>query len=142
MKEEIKSVEENIRLIFKHWGFGEICSSIYAVLSLSDRPLTAKEISEHIDYAYTSTINALNKGIELGHLRKLRQGRKNVYYIDSDLSDIIKEKLSQFLEILEETEKSIKQLDERHRERLENFLKTLGSAIQFLKKLEKTEAKA
>ena len=140
--DRMKIVERNIKQVLNHWGFGEICSSIYAALALSDRPLTAKEISKHIDYAYTTTINALNRSIGLGHIRKMRQGRKNVYYIDSDLSDIIKEKLSHFLEILEETEKSIKQLDDRYRERLKGALKTVDSAIQFLKKLKKTEASA
>ena len=140
--DKIKTVERNIKQVLNHWGFGEICSSIYAALALSDRPLTAKEISKHIDYAYTTTINALNRSIGLGHIRKMRQGRKNVYYIDSDLSDIIKEKLSHFLEILEETEKSIKQLDDRYRERLKGALKTVDSAIQFLKKMKKTEASA
>ena len=139
--DKIKTVERNIKQVLNHWGFGEICSSIYAALALSDRPLTAKEISKHIDYAYTTTINALNRIIGLGHIRKMRQGRKNVYYIDSDLSDIIKEKLRHFLEILEETEKSIKQLDDRYRERLKGALKTVDSAIQFLKKMEKTEAR-
>ena len=139
--DKIKIVERNIKQVLNHWGFGEICSSIYAALALSDRPLTAKEISKRIDYAYTTTINALNRIIGLGHIRKMRQGGKNVYYIDSDLSDIIKEKLRHFLEILEETEKSIKQLDDRYRERLKGALKTVDSAIQFLKKMEKTEAR-
>jgi DNA-binding transcriptional regulator GbsR (MarR family) len=140
--DRMKIVEGNIKQVLNHWGFGEICASIYAALALSDRPLTAKEISKHIDYAYTTTINALNRSIGLGHIRKMRQGRKNVYYIDSDLSDIIKEKLSHFLEILEETEKSIEQLDDRYRERLKGALKTVDSAIQFLKKMKKTEARA
>jgi len=139
--DKIKIVERNIKQVLNHWGFGEICSSIYAALALSDRPLTAKEISKRIDYAYTTTINALNRIIGLGHIRKMRQEGKNVYYIDSDLSDIIKEKLRHFLEILEETEKSIKQLDDRYRERLKGALKTVDSAIQFLKKMEKTEAR-
>ncbi|HEC77100.1 MAG TPA: hypothetical protein ENI33_07585 [Thermoplasmatales archaeon] len=139
--DKIKIVERNIKQVLNHWGFGEICSSIYAALALSDRPLTAKEISKRIDYAYTTTINALNRIIGLGHIRKMRQEGKNVYYIDSDLSDIIKEKLRHFLEILEETEKSIKQLDDRYRERLKGALKTVDSAIQFLKKMEKMEAR-
>ena len=139
---KIKDVERNIKQVLNHWGFGEICSSIYAALALSDRPLTAKEISKRIDYAYTTTINALNKSIGLRHIRKMRQGRKNVYYIDSDLSDIIREKLSHFLEILEETEKSIKQLDDGYKKKLEGALKTVTSAIHFLKKMRGTEAKA
>jgi len=47
--DRIKTVERNIKQVLNHWGFGEICSSIYAALALSDRPLTAKEISKHID---------------------------------------------------------------------------------------------
>jgi len=140
--DKIKNVEYNIKQVLNHWGFGEICSSIYAALALSDRPLTAKEISKHIDYAYTTTINALNRSIVLGHIRKMRQGKKNVYYINSDLSDIIREKLNHFLEVLEETEKSIKQLDDGHKERLKGALKTVSSATQFLKKLKKMEARA
>jgi len=136
---KIKDVERNIKQVLNHWGFGEICSSIYAALALSDRPLTAKEISKRIDYAYTTTINALNKSIGLRHIRKMRQGRKNVYYIDSDLADIIREKLGHFLEILEETEKSIRQLDEGHRERLKEALKTVSSATLFLKKMKKVD---
>lgn len=139
MKGEIENVEENIKQIFRHWGFGELCSSIYAALALSDHPLTAKEISEHIEYAYTSTINALNKSIELGHIRKMRQGRKNVYYMNCDLADIVKENLRQFFEILKQTEKSIKQLDERYKKRLEDLLKVVTDAIDFLK-MEGTES--
>ncbi len=140
--DKIKIVEGNIKQVLKHWGFGEICSSIYTALALSDHPLTAKEISKHIDYAYTTTINALNRSIGIGHIKKMRQGRKNVYYIDSDLADIVREKLSHFLEILEETEKSIEQLDGGYRKKLRGALKTVDSAIQFLRKLNKMGAEA
>ncbi|MCD6477676.1 MAG: hypothetical protein J7K87_01610 [Candidatus Aenigmarchaeota archaeon] len=130
----IKTVEENIKKILNHWGFGEICSSIYAVLSLSDKPLTARELSRKIGYAYTTTINALNHSIGLGHIRKMRKDGSNVYYIDADISDIVKEELIKFVKVLEDTKKSIHTLDEKYRLRLKGLLKTINNSIQFLKK--------
>jgi len=140
--DKIERVKNNLKEVLKHWGFGEICSSIYATLALSDKPLTAKEISDHINYAYTTTINALNHAIGLRHIKKMRQGKKNVYYINSDLSYIIKEKLEQFLRILEETENSIKHLDRKYRKKLENALKTVNNATQYLKKIKNMRVKA
>jgi len=140
--DKIKQVENNLKMVLKHWGFGEICSSIYATLAVSDRPLTAREISERINYAYTTTINALNHAIGLRHIRRIRQEGKNVYTIEADLADIVNERLSHFLKLLEDTEKSIRQLDKRYRDKLKRAFETIDNAINFLKKLKgvKTEA--
>jgi len=140
--DKIKNVEYNIKQVLKHWGFGETCSSIYAALSLSSKPLTAKEIAKRIGYAYTTTINALNHSIGLGHVKKMRLGRKNVYYIDKDLADIIKEKLEYFLDTLEKTEESLRELEEKERKRLIGAIEIINNAITFLKRMKKVEAKA
>ena len=140
--DKIQHVENNLKMVLKHWGFGEICSSIYATLALSDRPLTAKEIAKHINYAYTTTINALNHSIGLRYINKMRHGRNNVYYISSGLGDIIKDRLGYFLETLEETERSIKKLDQGYREKLKTTLKIVTDAISVLKKMKKVEARA
>ncbi|HEC81077.1 MAG TPA: hypothetical protein ENI42_01445 [Thermoplasmatales archaeon] len=139
---KIKQVENNLKTVLKHWGFGEICSAIYATLALSTKPLTAKEISKRINYAYTTTINALNHSIRLRHIKKMRQGKKNVYHIDADLADIIKEKLDYFIELLEDTENSIQQLDEGYRKKLKKALKTVDNAIKFLRKMRKAGVRA
>ena len=133
---KIKEVENNLKEVLKHWGFGEICASIYAVLALSDKPLTANEISRHIGYAYTTTINALNNSIGLGHVRKTRIDGKNVYFIDADISDIIKERLEKFLKILEKTKESIENLDSLHKKKLKNTLEMVEKAIHFLQTIE------
>jgi len=140
--EKVKQVENNLKMVLKHWGFGEICSSIYATLAVSDKPLTAKEIADRINYAYTTTINALNHAIGLRHIRRMRHGRKNVYMIEADLADIVNERLNHFLKLLEDTEKSIRQLDKIYRDKLKRAFKTIDNAINFLKKLKgaKTEA--
>ena len=140
--DKIKQVENNLKMVLRHWGFGEICSSIYATLALSEKPLTAKEIAKRINYAYTTTINALNHAIGLRHIRRIRQDGKNVYTIEADLADIVNERLSHFLKLLEDTEKSIRQLDKKYRDKLKGAFKTIDNAINFLKKLKgvKTEA--
>ena len=140
--EKVKQVENNLKMVLKHWGFGEICSSIYAALALSDKPLTAREISNHINYAYTTTINALNHAIGLRHIKKMRLGRKNVYTIDADMADIINERLNHFLKLLESTEKSILQLDEKYKEKLRGAYKTINNAINILKKIRRVKAEA
>lgn len=140
--DKIKQVENNLKMVLRHWGFGEICSSIYATLALSEKPLTAKEIAKRINYAYTTTINALNHAIGLRHIKKMRQGRKNVYTIDADMAEIIKERLNHFLNLLEDTRKSIHELDEGHREKLRRTFKTINEAINFLRKLRRVRTRA
>ena len=137
---KIRQVENNVKMFLKHWGFGEVCSSIYAALTLSSKPLTARELSRRMDYAYTTTINALNHSIGLGHVKKMRQGKKYVYYIDVDLADIVKEKLGHFLKLLENTEKFVSRLDSDQKKNLEKPLKTIRNTITFLKKIKKVEA--
>ena len=140
--DEVKKVQDNLKMVLKHWGFGEICSSMYAVLALSNESLTAKELSDRIGYAYTTTINALNHSMGLGHIKKMRQGGRYVYYIDADLADIVKEKLDQFLDILEKTENSIQQLDKNLKRKLKTSLKTVDDAIKFLRNIRKVRAKS
>jgi len=137
--DKIKQVENNLKMVLKHWGFGEICSSIYATLAVSDRPLTAREISNRINYAYTTTINALNHAIGLRHIKKMRQGKRNVYTIDTNIDEIIKDRLKYFLELLENTKKSILQLDENYKARLKDSIGTISKAISFIKKMDSKE---
>ncbi|HEC89082.1 MAG: hypothetical protein DRN12_05560 [Thermoplasmata archaeon] len=138
--DKIKQVENNLKMVLRHWGFGEICSSIYATLAVSDRPLTAREISERINYAYTTTINALNRSIGLRHIKKIRENGRNVYTIETDLSDIIRERLNYFLLLLEETEDSIRKLDGNLKAKLRGVFRMIDNAKNFIKKIGKTKA--
>jgi len=78
----------------------------------------------------------LNNSIGLGHVRKTRIDGKNVYFIDADISDIIKERLEKFLKILEKTKESIENLDSLHKKKLRNTLKMVEKAIHFLQTIE------
>lgn len=137
---QIQQVERNIKSVLSHGGFEEIESSIYAALALADAPMTAREIADEINYAYTTTINALNHLIKLGHVSKRRQGRKNVYHLATDLTSIVKEDIRSFITLLKRTARSIQQLDRQHRQRIDNVLDMVNRSIAFLRNTTEVES--
>lgn len=135
----IRQVERNIKDVLSHGGFEEIDASIYATLTLADAPMTAQDIADDIDYAYSTTINALNHLIQLGHISKRRQGRKNVYYLATDLTRIVKGEVHQFITLLKQTARSIHRLDESHRHRMGEVLDMVNRSIRFLENVTEVE---
>ncbi|HID20329.1 MAG TPA: hypothetical protein EYP28_05275 [Methanophagales archaeon] len=89
-------------------------SFIYAVLITTHKPLSAEEIGERTNYAYSSTINYLNTLIRLGLVERFREFRKNRYVANVNFVELIK----------------------AERERVKSYLKQLGSDIEGIKDLE------
>ncbi|MEA2054421.1 MAG: helix-turn-helix domain-containing protein, partial [Candidatus Thermoplasmatota archaeon] len=136
---EIKKVENNVKNVLNHWGFEELSSSIYTALAISGKPLTAREISKHIDYAYSTTINALNNLIKLGYIQKMRDGRKNVYAANTDFVDIIHGERNRLFSLLRETSDEIHKLKSSYKRKLGGVLKMIENAIHYLEKTKKFE---
>jgi predicted transcriptional regulator len=128
---EMLHVERNIKDVLSHGGFDEIDASIYTALTLAGEPMTATEIADGIGYAYSTTINALNRLIRLGHVSKHRRGRRNIYYPATDLTGIIQAELHRFVSLLKQTAHSIQQLDEQ-RQRIDDVLDMVHRSIRFL----------
>jgi DNA-binding transcriptional regulator GbsR (MarR family) len=103
-----------VKAMMMNWGFGEGCSFIYAVLITTHKPLSAEEIGERTNYAYSSTINYLNTLIRLGLVERFREFRKNRYVANVNFVELIK----------------------AERERIKSYLKQLGSDIEGIKDLE------
>lgn len=103
-----------VKAMMMNWGFGEGCSIIYAVLITTHKPLSAEEIGERANYAYSSTINYLNTLIRLGLVERFREFRKNRYVANVNFVELIK----------------------AERERVKSYLKQLGSEIEGIKDLE------
>lgn len=103
-----------VKAMMMNWGFGEGCSIIYAVLITTHKPLSAEEIGERANYAYSSTINYLNTLIRLGLVERFREFRKNRYVANVNFVELIK----------------------AERERVKSYLKQLGSDIEGIKDLE------
>jgi DNA-binding transcriptional regulator GbsR (MarR family) len=103
-----------VKAMMMNWGFGEGCSIIYAVLITTHKPLSAEEIGERTNYAYSSTINYLNTLIRLGLVERFREFRKNRYVANVNFVELIK----------------------AERERVKSYLKQLGSDLEGIKDLE------
>jgi len=120
-----------VKAMMQNWGFGEGCSFIYAVLITSREPLSAEEIGERTNYAYSSTINYLNTLIRMGLVERVRRVRKNLYVANVNFVERIKaerEKVKGYLNQLGADLEGIKEL-EHLREKVER-------AIAYLRRVE------
>ena len=84
-----RSLYRETKALMMHWGFGETCSSIYALLFVSEEPLTAKEVADELGYAYSSMINELNKLRRESVISRERKGRKYAYSARKDVDSIL-----------------------------------------------------
>jgi len=103
-----------VKAMMMNWGFGEGCSFIYAVLITSREPLSAEEIGERTNYAYSSTINYLNTLIRMGLVERVRSIRKNLYVANVNFVERIK----------------------AEREKVKGYLNQLGADLQGIKDFE------
>ena len=122
-------------LMMKNWGFGEGCSTVYAVLLTSREPLSAEEISKRTNYAYSSTIYHLNTLMRWGLVERVRSTRKNVYVANVNFVELIKaehEKLMAHLKQLYEAVQGTKDLEHLgdEVERAIAYLKRVGSVAE------------
>ena len=118
-------------LMMKNWGFGEGCSTVYAVLLTSREPLSAEEISKRTNYAYSSTIYYLNTLMRWGLVERVRSTRKNVYVANVNFVELIKaehEKVMIHLKQLYEAVQGTKDL--------EYLSEEVERAIAYLKRVE------
>ncbi len=95
-----RSLYRETKALMMHWGFGETCSSIYALLFVSEEPLTAKEVADELGYAYSSMINELNKLRRESVISRERKGRKYVYSSRRDVESILLREKEKTLSIL------------------------------------------
>ena len=118
-------------LMMKNWGFGEGCSTIYAVLLTSREPLSAEEISRRTNYAYSSTISYLNTLMRWRLVERVRSTRKNVYVANVNFVELIKaehEKVMTYLKQLYEVIQGTKDL--------EHLSEEVERAIAYLRRVE------
>jgi len=73
----------------QNWGFGEGCSSVYAVLITSPEPLSVDEIGKKTNYAYSSTINYLNSLMRMGLVERIKSIKKNLYLANATFVELM-----------------------------------------------------
>ncbi len=123
----------SLKDIMIHWGFGDTEASIYALLALSSRPMTAKEISEKIGRAYSSVVNELNKLIRYGMVTRGKSGRCYYYSAVVDVMKIIKNERRKVINLLSQTKES---LERTYGDSFNELKRHLDEAIRYLGKMD------
>ena len=113
-EKNVDNAIRHVKAMMMNWGFREGSSFVYGVLITSREPLSAKEISEKTNYAYSSIINYLNTLIRMGLVERVRIIRTNLYVADVNFVAMIK----------------------TEREKIKGYLNQLGSALEGIKDLE------
>lgn len=136
LENPVERILRCVKAMMMNWGVGEGCSSIYAVLITSGQPLSAEEIGERTNYAYSSTINYLNTLIRMGLVERVRSVRKNLYVANVNFVERIKaerEKVKGYLNLLRDDLDGIKDL--------EHLKDKVECAIAYLRRIESTADK-
>ncbi len=117
--------------VMLHWGFRETAASIYALLVMENRPMTAKEIADKIGRAYSSVINELNTLRRYGLVDRRRVDRKCIYTAVTDLVEIIKNERRRVMKFFKEIKEGIDDRDE-----YKKIIENVEKAIEYLGKIE------
>ncbi len=132
MDEAVERAMRRMKAMMVNWGFGEGCSTVYAVLATAREPLTAEEIGKRTNYAYSSTINYLNTLIRMGLVDRVRRFRKNLYIANVNFVALIKAELDKFKDHLYQLGSDLEGVKE-----LEHLNSKIEHAISYLKKVER-----
>lgn len=126
-----EKVRKKLRNVLKEWGLGEAEAEIFATLATSDG-LTAKEISDELGYAYSTTINCLNNLRRMGYVERSKKKRKFVYFANTDFASLVEREIKKITSSLKEIVREIHELEDRYKNRLKELAMRIEKAIKYL----------
>lgn len=110
-------------------GIPRSCARILAILYLSEKPLTSKELAELTGYS-KSTISAATRMLASRRMiRKLKQGRRDTYVAQISLSQLL---LEAQISLLEHVVKKIREMRLKINSALGRKLATVESELTSL----------
>ncbi len=135
MEESKKLIIELFSEIAKIHGLNKSVGAVYAILYLSDKPLTISDIMEELKISKGNVSMSLRKLEELGFVKKvwIKGERKNYYTaVDgfSSIKDIAKKKYKLISEVYEKIE------DEKLKKKLKRLRDVSKEIYNLLKKYE------
>ncbi|ACV24375.1 transcriptional regulator, TrmB [Methanocaldococcus fervens AG86] len=140
MEEAKRLIIELFSEIAKIHGLNKSVGAVYAVLYLSNKPLTISDIMEELKISKGNVSMSLKKLEELGFVKKawIKGERKNYYIIVdgfTSFKDVVKKKYNLIVKAYED----LKKLEESCSEEEREFIKQKIKGIERLKKVsEKT----
>lgn len=128
MSEKIKN---KLRNVLKQWGLGEAEADIFATLATS-QGMTAKEISDELGYAYSTTINCLNSLRRMGYVERSRKERKFVYFANIDFAKLVEREIKKLSNSLREVMGEIYRVEGKYKGKLKELALKIEKAIKYL----------
>ena len=122
-----------LKKVMLHWGFTHIEASIYSLLLLKNKPMSAREIAEEIGYAYSSVVNALNRLKRFQLIEREQKGKCYIYTPVTDIVKIIRNERKVVRNYLIEVEEALKKEEDKYSE----LLKCIKEGIEYLGKIDK-----
>lgn len=126
-----EGVKNKLREVLKNWGFGDIEAEIFATLSTKNE-MTAQEISDEVNCAYSTTINSLNSLRRMGYVSRRRKNRKFVYSANLDFVKIMDKEIEKLSGMLRDLAEEIQQIKGKYKERIKDLKVKVEKAIRYL----------
>ncbi len=121
-----------LKKVMAHWGLGDIEATIYALLAIKNTPMSAKEISQEIDYAYSSVVNALNHLRRHELVERDKKGKCYAYRAVIDFVKIITNERRRVIKFLTEARESLENKKDKYRE----LIKHIEDGLRYLGKID------
>ena len=122
-----------LKKVMLHWGFTHIEASIYSLLLLKNKPMSAREIAEEIGFAYSSVINALNRLKRFQLVEREQKGKCYLYIPVTNIVEIIRNERRIVRNYLMEVREALKEGGEKY----SKLLKCIEEGIEYLGKVDK-----
>ena len=103
-----ENIHRGIAKILRSIGYKENQSRVLAVLLISDRPLSLKEISDLTDYSISSISMSLDPLERDGLIGKFRKGRELMVVAEKDLRFILEKFMGRIRYELEKLEEELR----------------------------------
>jgi len=126
-----QKIRKKLSNVLKEWGLGEAEAEIFATLATSGG-LTAKEISDELGYAYSTTINCLNNLRRMGYVERSKEKRKFIYFANTDFAGLVEREIKKMTSSLKEIVREIHKLEDRYRNKLKELAVRIEKAIKYI----------
>ena len=122
-----------LKKVMLHWGFTHIEASVYSLLLLKKKAMSAREIAEETGYAYSSVVNSLNRLKRFQLVEREKKGKCYFYTPVTNIVEIIRNERRIVRNYLIEVREALKEGGEKYSE----LLKCIEEGIEYLGKVDK-----
>ncbi len=87
-----------IKKLMKNIGLNDSSCMVYAVLSISEKPLSIREIAEKTGYSITMVYSSIKDLMENNLVERIKTGRKSLYSANINFIDVFEKRRKRLME--------------------------------------------